>query len=819
MKPYEFRCGFFFAGLGAGALGFIRALGKLGKDEARFVNVGGIDNDPAACADFEYLTGGEALCADMHEMQPAAIRKLMGDTAPDAIFFSPPCKGLSGLLGKKAAEAPKYKKLNDLVWKGIFLACETWPTPPALLVLENVPRIQSRGKDLLTKAKTILRHYGYEIHEGNHDCGEIGGLAQHRRRYLLVARLPAKVPSYVYRPPLRPVKACGTVLELLPMPQDPSAGELHKLPKLSWLNWVRLALIPAGGDWRDLPTSTPKDPQARKDWEQKGKKTPGEKHLFKGKHGVMDWAVIGGPSNGASNVADPRLGDALGLKQTANGADGFKGRPGLFGVLDWHEPAHAITASQGVSGSCGRSAVADPRAVGVNARSNRFSNQYKVYDWKGPVGAVTGDTDIQEGAKSVADPRGFNAGGKLGVLGWEQPAATVTGESYPTNGRNAVADPRVGFNGEPFGHVCKVTPWDQPAGTVTSSQSPSSGAAAVADPRLPAELTNPLAPGQAKRTEWARWDVRGWDQPARTVAGSGSNGGFGVADPRIDLDHEPRPGSYEVTAWTDPAKTVRGTVQVQNGGGAVADPRVELDPTKRWERSGALMVQPWDEPAATIRGRADVRTGPAAVADPRIDLPSCQPDRHHNKYRVSDWAKPMGTVIGATRPGSGAACVADPRSVTLDDVAINCAPRAGYYTVLGWDQAARTVTGTHDPCGLPAIADPRKPPGFIPVIISKDGTWHRPLTTLELAALQGIPTTVEGAPLKLHGKKISGWRERIGNAVPVGAGAAIAESLLTALLAAKLGTWVLGGEGIWVRKRDGRTEVEALKECTEGAVQ
>ena len=91
--------------------------------------------------------------------------------------------------------------------------------------------------------------------------------------------------------------------------------------------------------------------------------------------------------------------------------------------------------------------------------------------------------------------------------------------------------------------------------------------------------------------------------------------------------------------------------------------------------------------------------------------------------------------------------------------------------------------------------------GRVPVILSPtDGTWHRPLTDLELAALQGLPATLDGAPLALAGKSRAKWRERIGNCVPVGAAKAIGETLLQALLAASLGSWVLGSTGIWVQR-------------------
>lgn len=206
------------------------------------------------------------------------------------------------------------------------------------------------------------------------------------------------------------------------------------------------------------------------------------------------------------------------------------------------------------------------------------------------------------------------------------------------------------------------------------------------------------------------------------------------------------------------------------------------------------------EQASSQRHRRDAPgSGAPAVADPRLGTGQ-GPGAHNNKMAVAEWSEPAPTVTGATRPGGGAASVADPRPLAL-----GCRPRGntkGPYGVISWADAAATVTGTAR-CdnGAFAVADPRKPPDFIPVIISPtDGTWHRPLTTLELAVLQALPPTVDGKPLKLAGKSISKWRERIGNAVPVHAARAIAETLLTALLAAKLGTWTLGSTGIWVRE-------------------
>lgn len=578
MSVREFTVLFPFCGLGAGARGFIEAMAQLGRDRARFVNLGGIDIDPEGCADFERLSDGPSLCADLASLTPAELLAFAGPRRPDCVFLSPPCKGYSRLLPRASAEQEKYIALNELVLKGLFLICETWPEPPAAIILENVPGIMSRGAENLRKARELLAGYGYVFHEGTHDCGEIGGLGQHRRRFLLIARRPAAVPAFIYRPPIQRVKGCGEVLGQLPLPEEQVAGELHRLPRISWLNWVRLALIPAGGDWRDLPSSIP---------------------------------------------------EAL-LAQTGANAGSFKGRPGHFGVEDWDQPTGAVNGTASVSTSTGPAAVADPR-------------------------------------------------------------------------------------------IC-----------------------------------TPLEPGQARREVFPKYDVRPWDEPARTVAGGGTNGGFAVADPRLNCNPNAHRNKYAVQGWDEPAKTVIAATRPGSGGPCVADPRLPLGNADR-SRGGALGVLAWQDTAGAVT---------AAMEPARSNTP---------------------------------ANVADPRPT--------CVPRATAYGVLSWTEAASTVTAGRIDNSTIAVADPRRAPRHVPVIVAADGTWHRPMTLLDRAALQGLPARVRGEPLRLAGRSAAAWGERIGNAVPVQAATAIAVSILKALLAGSLGTWFLSAEGIWVRE-DGRAREE-----------
>lgn len=470
-----------YCGAGGGAAGFNLGTARVGDLRARFRCLGGVDHDPAAIRDFARLAGvpgtvldlfdreqyeafhGAAPPADWREATPQDLHAAAQHRRPDIVFLSAPCKGFSGLLSGAAAASAKYQALNQLALRGLMLLLSAWgDDPPPLILFENVPRIAQRGRALLDQIGGLLQGSGYAVAETAHDCGEIGGLAQHRRRFLLVARHREKVPAFLYEPPKRRVLAIGEVLGKLLMPEDPGAGPMHRLPRLKWETWVRLALIPAGGDWRDLPGMQARDPAARKRWEQEGERTPGEVHLFKGKLGVQPWeeparTVISGSAQ-AGAVADPRWGG------------------GGLGVADWQEPAGTVTGE--AYPSTGRFSVADPRpGVGQGG----YRNIYRVVRWDEPSTTVTGATRPAGGAQSVADPRLGQHANKMRVEPWGAPAHTVTGSDRVGSGAPSVADPRPWAGAGHYG----VIPWDQPAGTVAAAAGHDNGRGNVADPRGP----------------------------------------------------------------------------------------------------------------------------------------------------------------------------------------------------------------------------------------------------------------------------------------------------------------------------------------------
>ena len=182
-----------FGGIGAGALGFLQAQ----HPNASFRILGGLDFDALACKDFEYLTGVPSWCVDVNDISPEQLRELYGVTPPDVVFLSPPCKGGSALLSNEDAESEKYQRMNWLAYTWIAKMLAAWGDQrPRLVLFENVPRLTARAPKMLAEVKALLEAAGYVLHEGYHDCGVLGGLAQHRRRYLMIARHRPGHPPY-----------------------------------------------------------------------------------------------------------------------------------------------------------------------------------------------------------------------------------------------------------------------------------------------------------------------------------------------------------------------------------------------------------------------------------------------------------------------------------------------------------------------------------------------------------------------------------------------------------------------------------------------
>jgi site-specific DNA-cytosine methylase len=559
-----------FCGIGSGAAGFNDAEPKVGPLAGKMVCIGGFDVDEKCVRDFHAMTGVHATQLDAfsmeqymtfhgkrpppgwHEATAADLHRSAGHRRPHIVFLSSPCKGLSGLLSQALSTTPRYVALNELTLRGVWLMLEAWADdPPELVVFENVPRIASRGRYLLDQIVALLRHYGYAVNETTHDCGEIGGLAQSRKRFLLVARHERKVPAFLYEPEKRTLRAVGDVLGKMPLPGDEIAGPMHRVPSLQWKTWVRLAFVKAGSDWRSLNELAVEDGVLR-DYLI----VP---DMHRGMLGVNQWSepagtVLGSSraSNGNFSVGDPRM------EQSAKWNHGQQ-----YGVQRWEDPTGTVTGQQWPNQ--GRFAVQDPRAP-----LSDF-NGMRVVPWDDTAGVVTGSRSPGGTAQSVADPRLPPSEGrhesKYRVTEWTDPSRTIGGSQQVGSGAGSVADPRLGLK---HNNCFRVVRFDQAAGTVTGGGHPSAGGQGVADPR----------PGWERHGN--NMTVGAWDKPSRTViaGGKGVQGGWlSVADPRAGIqrekgDHYLTGGHYGVVPWESTSGAISAAARHDNGHWSVADPRM-----------------------------------------------------------------------------------------------------------------------------------------------------------------------------------------------------------------------------------------------------
>ncbi len=596
----EIRHFHLFCGLGGGAKGFNQGEARVGNMVAKFRCIGGIDVDAAAIRDFGKLAGVPGTLLDLfdreqyrdfHGVEPPEtwreattvdIQRAAGNERPHIVFLSAPCKGFSGLLSDVRSKTDKYQALNRLTLRGVWLMLEAFADdPPELIVFENVPRIASRGRALLDRINTLLRHYGYAVAETTHDCGEIGGLGQSRKRFLMVARHTEKVPPFLYEPEKRPLRSVGDVIGRFPLPGAGLAGPMHRVPSLQWKTWVRLAFVQAGSDWRSLNRLNIQDGYLR-DYLI----VP---EMYNCAFGVTPWesptGVVTGnarPATGGFSVADPRCDDQRGH---------------YLGLCKWDNPSGAVSG-RGCP-TCGKFAVSDPRYSG------REYSQYGVRPWSEPSGAVSGQSAPGGGMYSVADPRmpesRLRQNGIYRVVKYDEKSGAITGAAHPGGAAMSVADPR----GNGFMGKYRVTGYDNSTGTVISGSTTGMGAFAVADPRTKMDKK----PGD----DWADGGSLGivpFDAPCGAVKGTAchDNGRWSVADPRSGLKRERGDdfvggGHYGVIPWDSHSGAITAAAHSwDHGRHSIADPRLEILPTPDTRLIARIISEDntWHRPFTTL---------------------------------------------------------------------------------------------------------------------------------------------------------------------------------------------------------------------------
>lgn len=475
LRDKTFTAATIFSGIGGGAIGLQRAGFRL---------VGAIDYEEAICADYEYLTGSPCTVGDLATMEVDAFRACFSER-PDLLLTSSPCTGFSSCLPAKMAKQDKYLKFNSLSVRGIFLMLEAFEDDPIpVVLLENVPRIMSAGAEHLRQIVALLHAYGYEVAQTTHDCGELGGLAQHRRRFLMIARHRGTVETPIYVPPVKRVRGVGEVIYQLPIPTGEvgPAGPMHVLNSASPLNLLRLAAILAGGDWRTLPKSIALKERAARQNGQYGVNDPQE-----GAHTVIATATYAATW---ASVADERVDGNVNpqLRCSPRGT--------VYGVVGDDSASGTVLAAARPDN--GAFSVADARVSVV--RVDEINPRIKRPRREGSLGvkgaddaatAIIGACSIQNHPSSVADERvktelGYSPRkGAMGVLGDEEPSTTIIGESRSNKGAN-VADVRIKSSGDTHAGKYGVIRDDEASGAIIGASSLTTARSSFADARLDA---------------------------------------------------------------------------------------------------------------------------------------------------------------------------------------------------------------------------------------------------------------------------------------------------------------------------------------------
>lgn len=432
---------------------------------------------------------------------------------------------------------------------------------------------------------------------------------------------------------------------------------------------------------------------------------------------------------------------------------GIEGRHNrVFGVLDDDSAAGTVTANaRATTGAFSR--AAPPPLAPQSGNPNMHWDKYRVVPWTGVAGSVIGASRVGSGAQSIAAP--------------VPDLATADSTFHHGSGPGRYGVLRQG----------------DASGAVTGNARLHTGAFSIAvEPPQPVNLVPP------KTCFDAAYGVLSPAQPSRAIAATAAVGcgAYALADDVPSMPDAinliPKGMNPERRAWygvlspNEPSRTITGTTSVGCGAYAIADSvptAVELAIGCE-QHAGTYGVQRFDGVAATVTANLSIDCGAAALADPRPAPPPYVVLNFEQTKRIVDGeiAVPFA-IVDPTNPDEPLALVDSLERPPFRWVDVPSAR--------GKAKRKREVVAL--------------------VLISADGTWHRPLTTLELAVLQSLPSTIRGEALDFGGG-ITEQREVVGNMVPKATAQAMAEQMLLTLSVAKASAFILAAPNtpVWVRQ-------------------
>lgn len=327
-----------FCGCGGMSLGF---------EQAGFNVLLGIDIWEDALRTYQFnRNGAKTLCADMSVLKGEDVANIIGNTSVDVIIGGPPCQGFS-IAGKRIIEDERNK-----LYKGFVRMVEYFK--PRVFVMENVPNILTIGGGAIRNA--IIADFsalGYTV-EYKVLLASDYGVPQNRKRAVFVGLLGGS--KFEFPTPILDQRVTSfDALSDLPEGSLDAGAAYPCKPQSDYQKYIRkdsigvfnheitihndrtkeiIAMVPDGGNYKDLPIELQKTRKVHIAWTRLNSKKPsftidcGHNHHFHYKYNRVpttresariqsfpDWFVITGNKGSqlrqVGNAVPPLLAKAI----------------------------------------------------------------------------------------------------------------------------------------------------------------------------------------------------------------------------------------------------------------------------------------------------------------------------------------------------------------------------------------------------------------------------------------------------------------------------------------------------------------------------
>lgn len=216
----------------------------------------GIDSDPKFKETYEINNSGVVyINRDIRTLAGKEVKRIFGGhEGPRILAGCAPCQPFSNMNREKSELHQDYSLLLEF---GRIVR----EVRPDGIIMENVPQLASRGKEILEKFLDAVHDVGLvENYESNVDFASYG-IPQHRRRMVLVAsRKKPVLPRQLYGPEGK--YSFVTVKKTIGRYPAIGNGNIdrtnlyHSTKRLSPINLKRLKVTPHnGGSRKDIPVS------------------------------------------------------------------------------------------------------------------------------------------------------------------------------------------------------------------------------------------------------------------------------------------------------------------------------------------------------------------------------------------------------------------------------------------------------------------------------------------------------------------------------------------------------------------------------------